>query len=146
MRHGAPFAKSEAEYAAFLLRYRGQAVAVPALVEPTTPSDYAAVLCLQIVEAALGDPALAGQWFREFTFHESRNWRLDVACPGRKLAIEVDGGVHRIKKRFLGDIEKHNALVFAGWTYLRVTPEQVRTGEALALVRAYMAHGAQKPG
>jgi very-short-patch-repair endonuclease len=99
-------------------------------------ADYAAVLLAQIVDAAL-----PGQWFREFTFHESRNWRLDVACPARKLCIEVDSFVHRIRKRFLGDIEKHNALTFAGWHYLRCTPEQVRTGQALALVRAFVTKG-----
>jgi len=97
--------------------------------------DYAAVLLAQIVDAAL-----PGQWFREFTFHESRNWRLDVACPHAKIGIECDGGVHRLKKRFLGDIEKHNALTFAGWHYLRCTPEQVRSGEALDLVRAFVTN------
>lgn len=98
--------------------------------------DYAVVLLAQIIEAQV-----PGQWFREFTFHESRNWRLDVACPARKLSIEIDGMVHRIKKRFITDMAKHNALTFADWHYLRCTPEQVRSGEALDLVRAFVTKG-----
>lgn len=128
---------TEEEYTALIRRVKTWSPPRSQLA-PVTPTDHAAVLFAQIIEAALVDSSLVDQWFREFTFHESRNWRLDLACPALKLGIEVDGIVHRIKKRFLGDIEKHNALTFAGWAYLRVTPEQVRTGEALALVRAYL--------
>lgn len=84
----------------------------------------------QIVSAGLPAP------FREHVFHESRGWRCDLAWPDRKLAAEVDGGVHRIKGRFLADIEKHNALTLAGWRWIRVTPGQVRNGDALELVKA----------
>lgn len=72
--------------------------------------------------------------YREHVFHQTRGWRLDLAWPDKKLAVEVDGGVHRIKGRFLADIEKHNALVLAGWRHLRVTPRMVETGEARELV------------
>ena len=83
----------------------------------------------QIVAAGLPAP------FREHVFHERRGWRCDLAWPDLKIACEVDGGVHRIKGRFLGDIEKHNALTLAGWRWLRVTPAQVRNGEAVGLIK-----------
>lgn len=98
-----------------------------------TPTDGAKLLLQAILDAGV-----PGIWYREFTFHEARDWRLDVACPARKVGVEVDGGAHRVKGRFLRDIEKHNALMFAGWRYLRCTPQQVRSGEALALIRAYI--------
>ena len=83
----------------------------------------------QMVEAGLPEP------YREHVFHPSRNWRIDLAFPDRKLAIEVDGGVHRIKGRFLSDIEKSNALTLLGWRLIRVTPRMVETKEALHVVR-----------
>jgi len=70
-------------------------------------------------------------------FHSTRGWRLDLAWPHIKFGVEVDGQVHRIKGRFLADIEKHNALMVAGWKWLRVTPRQVETGEALQAIKEW---------
>jgi very-short-patch-repair endonuclease len=129
---------TEEDYQRFLATYQGSQKHTKARpgdtngIQPSqTPTDGAKRL-LQAILAA----GLPGEWYREFTFHTERNWRLDVACPARKLCVEVDGMVHRIKKRFLGDIEKHNTLVLAGWRYLRVTPAQVDNGEALVLLTA----------
>jgi very-short-patch-repair endonuclease len=98
--------------------------------EPKQHTDrWPIVLRDQIEAAGLPVP------FREHVFHASRNWRCDLAWPDRRQAVEVDGAVHRIKGRFKGDIEKHNALTLAGYRWLRVTPAQVRDGEALKLVR-----------
>lgn len=143
MRAGLHF-PTENDYRKFLAEYRRQKKAGGRLdkaISPQdslTPTDGAKRLLKAIIDAKL-----PGTWYREFTFHEERDWRLDVACPwigawNCKIAIEVDGGVHRIKKRFLGDIEKHNALVISGWRYLRVTPAQVDSGEALTLISALL--------
>lgn len=78
---------------------------------------------------------------REFRFHSQRKWRIDLAWPKVKLAVEIDGAVHRIKERFRGDIEKHQALLFAGWKLLRVSTMQVRNGEAVKLVKKALSHG-----
>ncbi len=137
MRAGLHFA-SEADYRQFLANYRGQkkqaggglGVEIPTQ-DRLIPTDGAKSLLKAILDANL-----PGRWYREFTFHAERDWRLDVACPDIALGVEVDGGVHRIKKRFLADIEKHNALVLSGWRYLRVTPAQVKSGYALTLVKA----------
>lgn len=98
--------------------------------KPAAASDrWPIVLRDQIVAAGLPEP------YREHCFHASRGWRLDLAWPDLKAACEVDGMVHRIKGRFLADIERHNELVLAGWRWIRVTPRMVETGEAMAWVR-----------
>ena len=95
------------------------------------PAGKAAELSLRYQIVAAGLPAP----FREFTFDDTRDWRLDLAWPSHKLAVEIDGSVHRTKERFARDIEKHNALMFHGWRYLRVAPVNVETGTALDLVK-----------
>jgi hypothetical protein len=74
----------------------------------------------------------------EFRFHPTRRWRLDWAWPDRKLALEVEGGVfirgrHSRGAGMVKDMEKYNALAAMGWLLLRVTPKQMRNGEALSL-------------
>jgi very-short-patch-repair endonuclease len=130
---------SERDYARFLADYQGRAkrgrIGSGRAIAPQnkpTPTD----ATKRLLQAIL-DEKLPGIWCREFCFHEERNYRLDVACvDGRKLGIECDGAVHRIKKNFLRDLDKHNLLILTGWRYVRVTPAQVDNGEALALVRA----------
>lgn len=81
-------------------------------------------------------------WVMELTFDADtggRKWRLDFAWPDLKLAVEVDGGVHRLADRFDSDIDKHNALVLAGWLYLRFDPERIKSGTAVDTIRAAIA-------
>ena len=81
-------------------------------------------------------------WRTEHVFDAGtggRGWRLDFSWPDLKLAVEVDGGVHRLAERFAGDIEKHNALQLAGWLYLRVAPERIKSGAAVDTIQAALA-------
>ena len=99
----------------------------------TPKPDYARQLAKQIKATGLPEPLL------EFTFDaqldgSGRSWRFDLCWP-KWLAIEVDGAVHRIRERFEGDLPKHQAPFKLGYKLLRVSPEQVRNGEALELVR-----------
>lgn len=80
-------------------------------------------------------------WVAEYRFDSTRRWRLDFAFPSARLAIEVDGGVHRIKGRFAGDIDKHNALTLAGWRLLRFDAKWIATGRALEAIEAALAAG-----
>jgi very-short-patch-repair endonuclease len=80
-------------------------------------------------------------WVAEYRFHATRRWRFDVAFPApeHRLAIEVDGGgfVAGRHTRGLGvesDCEKFCAAVIDGWRVMRVTPRQVRSGEAVRWV------------
>lgn len=75
----------------------------------------------------------------EYRFAPPRRWRFDLAWVGRKLAVEIEGAVWRQGRHtrgsgFVADMEKYNAAALQGWLLLRVTPQQVASGEALQLV------------
>lgn len=89
-------------------------------------------LSIQLEATGLPSPTL------EYRFAPPRRWRFDLAWPTYKLAVEVDGMVHRIKQRFISDLEKHQVALAAGWSVLRVSPKQVRNGEATELIRRIM--------
>lgn len=68
---------------------------------------------------------------RNYRFHGTRKWELDFAWPDRKLAVEVQGMVHRIKARFEADVEKRYHALEAGWTVLEVSGKTIRDGRAI---------------
>lgn len=67
--------------------------------------------------------------------------RLDMAWPGRRLAVEADGRVHNRPQALYRDRERQNDIVLAGWTVLRFTWEDVtrRPAQVVARVRAALA-------
>jgi very-short-patch-repair endonuclease len=78
--------------------------------------------------------AAAGIGFeREFHFVPTRRYRFDFRI-GVDLAVEIEGGVHGLKRQFRSDLSKHSLALLHGWRVLRVSPEQVRTGEAVKLI------------
>jgi len=75
-------------------------------------------------------------FIREHRFHPVRKWRFDIAFPHRFIAIEVEGGVytggrHVTPKGFTDDCEKYAVATLLGWRVLRVTGEQIKSGQAL---------------
>lgn len=77
---------------------------------------------------------------REHRFHPRRKWRFDFAWPDHGLAVEVEGGVytqgrHTRGRGFTQDAEKYNEAALLGWTVIRVTPEHVTHGQALAWIK-----------
>ena len=75
----------------------------------------------------------------EYRFAPPRRWRIDFAWPDQKLALEVEGGIwiagrHNRGSGFLGDMEKYNTLAMMRWHLLRVTPSEIKSGAAAALV------------
>ena len=100
--------------------------------------DYAREIAIQIRADKLLEPIL------EYAFDKQldgggRGWCFDLCWPDLRLAMEVDGAVHRIKSRFKSDLAKHQQADRLGYRVLRVSPAQVRNGEALALVRKALA-------
>ena len=130
---------SEKEYAAMRIK-SGKVPAprpwpAPPAEKADQPDRWPLVLRDQIVEAGLPEP------FREFVWHPTRSFRLDLAWPNHPrgpFGCEVDGAVHRLKDKFKRDIERHYLLVKQGWIYIRVTPEMVRSGEALQWVKEFI--------
>lgn len=96
-------------------------------------------LALQLAAVGLPEPE------EEYRFHPARQWRFDLTWPGHGLAVEIEGGIwlqtkegrskgHANPRRFLADIEKYNEAALAGYRLIRVTPQMVQDGQALALL------------
>jgi hypothetical protein len=58
---------------------------------------------------------------------------LDMAYPDERVGIEYDGAGHRSRAALQADNERHNLILSAGWTVLRMTSDDVlRTPDAMA--------------
>ncbi|MEO9279281.1 DUF559 domain-containing protein [Acinetobacter sp. WA-87] len=73
---------------------------------------------------------------QEYKFHPTRKWRADFLITGTKILVEVEGGIwsggrHTRGKGYLGDMEKYNEASAMGYTVLRFSTEQVKSGLAL---------------
>lgn len=73
---------------------------------------------------------------QEYKFHPERKWRADFLITGTKILIEVEGGIwsggrHTRGKGYIGDMEKYNSAAMMGFTVLRFSTEQVKSGMAL---------------
>ncbi|MFW1975649.1 DUF559 domain-containing protein [Acinetobacter baumannii] len=73
---------------------------------------------------------------QEYKFHPDRKWRADFLITDTKILIEVEGGIwsggrHTRGKGYLGDMEKYNSAAMMGFTVLRFSTEQVKSGMAL---------------
>ena len=71
----------------------------------------------------------------EHRFHPVRRWRFDFCWSDHKLAVEIEGGAwvqgrHNRGASFIKDMEKYNNAAILGWSLLRFTPQQVKSGEA----------------
>jgi len=79
-------------------------------------------------------------WEAEYRFHPVRRWRFDIAFVDRKIAVEVDGGGwiqgrHSRGGGMHSDAEKLSAAAILGWRVLRVTPQWVRSGDAVRWIQ-----------
>ena len=84
------------------------------------------------------DQEWPGQWVPEWRVYaevipKKRRvpWRIDFACPGRMVAVEVEGlrsdtvGYHQSVQGFTGDCYKYNEAVLQGWSLIRVTHKMI---------------------
>lgn len=111
----------------------------------STGSDLEAALLFHIRAEKLEPPEL--QW----VFAPPRRYRFDFAWPGRRLAVEVDGGTRGRRCEQCGDIkaagrhtrmagieadaEKYSLAAIDGWKIIRVTAAQVEDGRAVGWVK-----------
>ena len=81
----------------------------------------------------------------EQRFHATRRWRIDLLVgdasgwPG--VAVEIQGGIwtggkHGRGSGLVKDFEKQAAIAAAGYRFVPVTPQDVRTGVARARILA----------
>lgn len=110
-------------------------------VASDTGSPLERLLLTSLRAAGLPEPV------RELRFHPPRMFRVDFCWPSAMLAVEVEGGIYRggghsSVKGLIRDIEKGNLLTMDGWRLLRFHGDQVKSGEATALIAQALAHGA----
>jgi very-short-patch-repair endonuclease len=80
--------------------------------------------------------ALKIEFEQEFEFHPKRKWRADFHIVGKKILVEVEGGIwsggrHTRGKGYIGDMEKYNSATVLGYQVYRYSTEQVKSGLAL---------------
>ena len=80
------------------------------------------------------DAATECSWVREYQPCKTRRWRLDLALPAIKLAVEVDGQRHFSHKQKRSDCERDNYLVANGWRVLHYPASSVLTKSRLPLI------------
>ena len=101
-----------------------------------TESANEAVLALHIRADGLPEPV------REHRFCR-RRWRFDFAWPDHRVAVEVEGGYgisrHRTMKGYTADCEKYAEAALLGWTVLRFTPPQIKSGYAIDTIKRALA-------
>lgn len=101
------------------------------------PAKYKAASDLEIkFELQLRAAGIRMPWAQYDKAIPGRKFRIDFAYPDPdvKLAIEIEGAVHRIRERFNGDLEKHSLLAIHGWRLLRIGREQITSGEGIQWV------------
>jgi hypothetical protein len=82
----------------------------------------------------------------EVRFHPVRRWRADLLWnQPRKLIVEVDGGTwikgggrHNRPQGYENDNEKAAHALMAGYPVLKVTPRQVKSGDAVKWIEALL--------
>jgi very-short-patch-repair endonuclease len=117
---------------------RGSSAAGRLLVAAADRADSAAERLLVRILREAG----IGGWVLGYPFGP---WRVDLAFPAQKVAVEVDGWAwHVDAERFRNDRRKQNALVRAGWDPLRFTWHDLdgRPGEVVAEILATLATAA----
>jgi very-short-patch-repair endonuclease len=77
-----------------------------------------------------------GGWRQECRCHPRRLWRCDFMWPAEMLVAECEGlGRHQTWQGYTDDCEKYNALELLGFTVLRFTARQIRSGYAVATIK-----------
>lgn len=84
----------------------------------------------------------------EVRFAPPRLWRADYCWRDQRVIVEREGGLfsrdvnarkaHAAPVHILRDMEKSNAAQLLGYRYLRYTPQQLDSGDALDDLRALL--------
>lgn len=77
---------------------------------------------------------------KQYQFCPTRKWRADFAYPDQRVLIEVEGGIwtqgrHVRGQGYINDIEKYTTAALMGFTVVRLAPEHIENGIAIAWIR-----------
>lgn len=75
---------------------------------------------------------------RNHRFCPGRKFELDFAWVEWKIAVEIQGAVHRIRDKFARDTEKMFLEHLHGWRVIRATKDDVVSGRAAAWLTAFV--------
>lgn len=103
-------------------------------VDPQNESPYESILRL-----AMAESGIIG--FETQVVVPGLGFRLDLAHPGARIAVEFDGEHHRSKKQQDEDAVRRNRLQAAGWIVIVVTARHLmgRREDLLATIRQALA-------
>lgn len=114
--------------------------------EEITDSAFELLVLALLIEHGLPEPIVH---HRLFAPGGSLLAEIDLAYPDMRIAIELDGGVHRRREVFERDRPRQNGIVLEGWIILRFTWEMLehRPQEIVTAVRAAttLARSSQRP-
>ncbi len=93
----------------------------------------------EIVTAHLKEFGIAEPVY-EYKFHPTRRWRLDLAWPDKKVAVEVQGGIfvsgrHSRGAALLKEWEKLNTAAMNGWRILYCQPKDLCTSATAFFIK-----------
>lgn len=92
--------------------------------------------------AGLESAGLAKGAEKQLRWHPTRRYRADIGYRSPRLLVEVCGMAHAAgRRRVRYDIERTGEAAALGWRVLTVTPEQVKSGRAVELVRLALTAG-----
>jgi len=82
------------------------------------------ILINKFIDNSLPAPVL------EYRFYPDRKWKIDIAYPGLKIGIEIEGGLwiygrHNRPASMIKDMEKYNKMAEMGWYLLRYQPNKI---------------------
>jgi len=86
----------------------------------------------QIAEAGLPAPEF------DVPYLVGSRHRLDVCYRAKRLGVEVQGGVHRIKGRFKADLTKRAEGLLQGWAILEVGRDEIESGKAIQWLKSLL--------
>lgn len=86
----------------------------------------------------LEDAGITG-FFVDVEYLPERKLRADILFVDARLVVEIQGAAHRIKGKWQADILKAQATITAGFVLLPMATSQVRSGEAVAIIRDVLA-------
>lgn len=114
---------------------------LPKLARQTEKEKHVLAMLFAIRAAGLPEPN------QEVRFHPVRLWRMDMAYPRLKIAVEIHGGIYSQGRHVRGDGFTEDRIKMAeaqllGWLVLEITPGMIKDGRALDLLeRALKARG-----
>lgn len=114
----------------------GKAITALRLVNPLAESPWETRLRLILCDECLDGFVLQ---------HEvmGGRYRLDIAWPGLKVAVEYDGAHHRESEQHARDLERWNRLRAAGWLVIAVTARNITAGRAEFVIQLRAALAAR---